>query len=90
MVNLQDLYVGCQVRIVDQWVANCHPNQHGEMDRWLGQPMTVRSIHTSAGYVYMEEDAGTGPAYQDGRWRWFAPSIAEILQREIPPVDDLI
>ena len=26
----------------------------------------------------MEEDAGNGPAYQNGHWRWFPAAIAEV------------
>lgn len=32
MVNAEDLYPGCKVRIVDEWVPGCHQNSDGLMD----------------------------------------------------------
>ena len=88
MVDIRDLYPGCKVRIVNQWAPSCHQAPSGDMDRWLGSVMTVQEI-TSKGYVIMEEDAGNGPAYQNGHWRWFPAAIAEVLG-DIPPIDELI
>ena len=88
MVDINELYPGCKVRIVNQWAPSCHQAPSGDMDRWLGGVMTVQEI-TSKGYVIMEEDAGNGPAYQNGHWRWFPAAIAEVLV-DVPPIDDLI
>lgn len=87
MVELIKLYPGCKVKIVDKWVTGCHQNPSGQMDRWLGQIMTVD--HVSSNYVYMIEDKGYGPIHQGNRWRWLAPSISDIVQ-DLPQVDDLI
>ncbi len=88
MVNINELYPGCKVRIADRWVSGCHQARSGEMDRWLGSVMTVQEI-SPRGFVTMEEDAGYGPTFQDGHWRWFPAAIAEVLV-DVPPIDDLI
>ena len=44
MVNINELYPGCKVRIVDRWVSGCHQAPDGSMDRWLGAVMTVQEI----------------------------------------------
>ena len=51
----------------------------------------VNGVKKSIGIheIHMEEDAGNGPAYQNGHWRWFPAAIAEVLV-DIPPIDDLI
>ena len=88
MVNIKELYPGCKVRIVDRWVPRCHQAPDGGMDRWLGAVMTVQEI-PEGGFVIMEEDAGDGPFWQGGHWRWFPAAIAEVLV-DVPPIDDLI
>ena len=88
MVNAEDLYPGCKVRIVDEWVTGCHQNSGGEMDCWLGKIMTVKQIHIGHREnlcVSMEEDG------QKGRhWIWYLPAIPEIITEDFPDVEDLI
>lgn len=88
MVNAEDLYPGCKVRIVDKWVPGCRENSGGEMDCWLGKVMTVGKIYIvgrEVSYVKMEEDG------QKGRhWFWYLPAIAEIITEDFPDVEDLI
>lgn len=88
MVDIRDLYPGCKVRIVDRWVSGCHQAPSGDMNHWLGAVMTVQEIQPG-GFVIMEEDAGDGPTFQGGHWRWFPAAIAEVLV-DVPPIGDLI
>lgn len=88
MVDINELYPGCKVRIVNQWVPSCHQAPSGDMDRWLGSIMTVSAI-VGGRTAIMEEDSGDGPAHQDGHWHWYPAAIAEVLV-DVPPIDDLI
>lgn len=50
----QDKYeIGDKVKIIDKWVDGCGENSKGEMDKWLGKIMTVR---TADSHYRMEED----------------------------------
>lgn len=59
--------VGDKVRIVDHRTA--HMNPFGEMDKWLGKVMTIRSVARFLPGYWMEEDygenIGCGWAWED-------------------------
>ena len=78
-VNISDLHVGDQVVIVDHWIDGCRQNSDGEMDKWLGQVMTIRKIYDDC--VKMEEDIHEG-IFGDG-WHWFLPSISYVINGTI-------
>lgn len=63
--------VGDKVRIVSEWSNGCYQNIKGEMDKWLGKVMTVKSID---GMFYkMVEDAEDNTRYG---WFWSENCIA--------------
>ncbi len=80
MINLKDLQVGDQVRIVDKWNEHTSENIDGFMDRWLGSVMTVKAACSS--FVTMQEDGG--------QWIWNGHCIAEIIGASSVDIDDLV
>lgn len=58
MVNIEDLYPGMPVKIVDKWCKGCIQNSAGAMDKWLGKIVTVREIDSrnGPGRFRIEED----------------------------------
>ena len=54
MVDINDLAVGMQVKIVDEWNEYTDENNEGYMDKYLGTIMTVMEIIGPD--VKMEED----------------------------------
>ena len=67
--------VGDKVRIVDHRTENMNP--FGEMDKWLGKVMTIRSVDCFLrGYV-MEEDYGE---YGGCGWRWDDSMISGLAE----------
>jgi len=69
--------VGDRVRIVDEWRPGCKENIEGQMDRWLGQVMTIRQVKDN--HYKMVEDVmernGVG-------WVWFESSIVGSIEEE--------
>lgn len=66
--------VGDKVLIVDKWVEeDGRQNHDGEMDKWLGKVMTVKSRNDT--YAYMEEDQDDENCF-DGGWFWYPEMIA--------------
>ena len=88
MVAIEELEIGMKVMIVDEWVDGCYENDVGDMDCWLGQEMTVRALHHG---VYIEDNYFI--AEEDhGRWAWYMPTIAYIVDDErasFAPVSDI-
>lgn len=64
--------VGDKVRIIDKWVDGCSQNREGEMDKWLGKVMTIRSIYENRAYR-MEEDR---TEHFGNGWLWNEKCIA--------------
>lgn len=84
--RVRQLVPGDQVKIVDEWVEGCNENSDGDMDKWLGEVMTVRSVEDDeydGPIVHMEEDIeelfGCG-------WSWFPPAIEDVI--EAPPLSE--
>lgn len=48
--------VGDKVRIVSEWGEGCYQNLDGEMDKWLGKVMTIRSVDNVRLRYTMRED----------------------------------
>lgn len=62
--------VGDKVRIVSKWRKDCHENDAGRMDKWLGKVMTISKIY---GNCYrMKEDENESL----GGWYWYEAAIA--------------
>ena len=81
MVNIKDLTPGMMVKIVDKWDSEEeYVAPYGQMDKWLGQNMTVRAVHDQ--YVEMEEDIGE---YENG-WDWF-PGMLDCVVEQPANVD---
>lgn len=57
--------VGDRVRIVSEWREGCRQASSGEMDKWLGKIMTVRSVGSA--FYKMVEDA---LEYNGDGWWW--------------------
>ena len=67
--------VGDKVLIVDKWVAkDGRQNHDGEMDKWLGQVMTVKS--DNGAYLHMEEDQHDEDSVFGEGWFWYPEMIA--------------
>lgn len=61
----QDKYeVGDKVKIVDKWNKDTNETMFGDMDKYLGTVMTIRSIDSDGDYR-MEDDK-----YECGGWYW--------------------
>lgn len=75
MVNIEDLYPGMRVKIVDEWCKGCIQNINGAMDKWLGEIVTIRNIIPRGGSArfYIEED--------DQNWVW-NPYMVEYIGEE--------
>lgn len=63
--------VGDKVRIVSKWGKDCCQNKKGEMDKWLGKVMTVKSAGETS--YRMVEDAEDNVGYG---WCWTENCIA--------------
>lgn len=75
--------VGDKVRIVKKWCGDHRENRDGQMDKWLGKVMTIRS--TSYSCYKMDED--------NGQWFWYDSMIDELVRDEMKPkfkVGDLV
>lgn len=72
--------VGDKVRIVDY--RTFHMNNFGEMDKWLGKVMTIRSIERFLHGYWMEEDYGEN--YGRG-WLWDDSMISGLAEPEREP-----
>lgn len=70
--------VGDKVLIVDKWVKSYEDgglqNCDGEMDKWLGKVMTVKT--NKGTYIHMEEDQHDEGSFSDGGWFWYPEMIA--------------
>lgn len=82
MVQISDLYPGIRVQIVSKrkrgrgiW------NVDGQMDHWLGQVMTVRSIEQDR-LMRMEEDQNE---HEGNGWYWRPDMIERIAEDENMP-----
>lgn len=64
--------VGDKVRIVSEWRKGCYQNPTGEMDKWLGKVMTIRSIEYDISCYRMVEDECE---HSCSGWYWFEDSI---------------
>lgn len=68
--------VGDRVRIVSKWRKGCRQNDFGEMNKWLGKVMTIRSVDYPNLCYKMNEDederGGLG-------WVWFENSIEGLV-----------
>ena len=94
MVEMSDLEPGMKVRIVstrDTYDGSW--NAAGEMDHWLGQVMTVRSVDVDT--CKMEEDIDDRSDGEEG-WFWYPQMIECIVEckdTEFEPnesLDDLL
>lgn len=65
--------VGDKVRIVSKWTEGCYPSPEGEMDKWLGKVMTIRSIECDC--YKMKEDIRE---HVNGRY-WREKTIAGLV-----------
>lgn len=86
MVDIDRLYKGARVLIVDDWVPPHRENFHGDMDRYLGTVMTVKDLFDYK--VKMEEDAHD--PNREGGWNWFPEMIAEICDNIMWDEDESI
>ena len=77
MVDICTLKPGDLVKIVDRWVDGCFQNPEGEMDRWLGETMTVRKVCCS--YVKMEEDRTERRGHPAEGWFWYPAAIEYVV-----------
>lgn len=66
---------GDKVRIVSKWGKGCHENADGQMDKWLGKVMTVKSVGETS--YRMVEDAEDNVGYG---WLWTERSIAGLAR----------
>lgn len=88
MVQMEDLYPGMRVRIVDRRNDRNAPwNSSGKMDHWLGKIMTVRSVNERC--AHMEEDRNE----REGGWAWY-PHMIECIEEDekmpdAPALDNL-
>ena len=78
MIDMSIIHPGDKVRIVDAWNEECRQNPGGQMDRWLGQVVTVNKVFHDR--VRILED--------EGRWSWFAPALLPIDYHDT--LDDLL
>ena len=69
MVDVSTLCTGDKVRIVSKWGYGCYENLDGEMDKYLGKIMTVKSVESDT--VRMFEDGG--------QWHWYPDAIDETV-----------
>lgn len=88
------LRTGDIIKIVDSWdgVRGRYPAS-GEMDKWLGEVVTV--FTNCDEYITIQEDEGDGPDYQGGHWNWYSDMVECVADdapdEEIqPPSDDEI
>lgn len=95
MVRVEDLHPGMRVKIVDHLDAYCWRDENSQMDKWCGKIVTVSEV--SDGYIIVEEDAGDGPEYQNGHWKWPERAIDMIVEDdtededfEAASVDDIL
>lgn len=68
MVDIKMLRPGTKVKVVDQWPVACGFNHSGNMDKYLGQIVTV--LETNIVSVLIEEDAGEHPYLKGGHFHW--------------------
>lgn len=69
MVDISTLCTGDKVRIVSKWGYGCYENLDGEMDKYLGKIMTVKSV-----------DTDTVRMFEDGEeWYWYPDAIDDIV-----------
>ena len=80
MVDTRTLNPGDRVRIVDRWPADksARQNSYGEMDKWLGMVMTVRSLPDENGAIKMIDDKGE--RMQEDGWYWYPAAIAYVVE----------
>lgn len=95
MVELNQIYVGSRVKIVDRW-NECLPlrrqNYSGYMDRYLGMVVTVSAVNTGGGSSFqIEEDTrfrdtyGRDPITSEERnhhWHFFPEMTDYVLVDE--------
>ena len=98
MVELNQIYVGSRVKIVDNW-NECLPprgqNHSGHMDRYLGMVVTVSAVSTGGSDSFqIEEDTrfrdehGRDPITswdRNHRWYFFPKMIDYVLVDEEEP-----
>ncbi len=65
--------VGDKVRIVSEWGEDCGQDLNGEMDKWLGKVMTIRTVGSKGGDYRMQEDK---TEYYGFGWYWNENCIA--------------
>ena len=75
MVDISDLKVGDEIKIVDKW--NACSNECVSMDKYLGQTLTVREVHN--GYVKVFEDIDDNST---GGWIWVPYAIDRVVSSE--------
>ena len=68
--------VGDKVRIVSEWREGCYQNKKGEMDKWLGKVMTIRSVDYYNLCYRMNEDKGERGGLG---WYWYENSIEGLV-----------
>lgn len=83
MVDIEELYPGDLVRIVDKWVPGCGEASDGGMDKWLGKVMTVKGFTNSRTRVIMVEDDGECEFHKGGHWYWSGYCIAEVVSGSV-------
>ena len=69
MVDVNTLRPGMKVKIVGHWVPGCHQNSRGDMDRYLGQVVTILRVDED-GFALIEEDEGECLHQDGGHWYW--------------------
>lgn len=68
MVDIKMLQPGTKLKVVDQWPIACGFNHNKNMDKYLGQVVTVLDVRTVS--VLIEEDAGEHPYLKGGHFYW--------------------
>ena len=88
MVNINELYPGCKVRIADRWVSGCHQARRWRDGPLAGQrydgarDLTKRICHHGGGCRIRSDFPGWTLAL-------VSSGYAEVLV-DVPPIDDLI
>jgi hypothetical protein len=62
-MELEDLTVGMEVRIISWDYRPDHWAEDGEMDEWRGEVVTIAEVYEDSAEIFIEED--------ECHWQWY-------------------